>query len=124
MPVSNASRVLRRPRFAQRVTVIRRSQTVGDDGRGVITETTLTPIGVITAGSVQPLVQVEDSTHARNNITVHCVERLLDPTAGHQPDIILYQGNRYVVTKTYDWSTYGAGFYAAEADLQDLVSAS
>jgi len=124
MPLLDVSDVLLDPMFCEQLNITRRTQTVGSDGRAVITETILEPYGVVTAGSVEPLVRDEDYEHAKNNITVHAYGfRLLDPTEGYQPDIVNFQGKQYVVRKSYNWSQYGVGFTAADCEMLSLVNA-
>ncbi len=124
MPLLDVSDVLLDPMFCVQLSITRRAATVGTDGLAIITDTTLTPHGVVTAGSVEPFVRDPDFEHAKNNITVHAYNfRLLDPTDGYQPDIVNYEGNQYVVRKSYNWSSYGAGFTAADCEMLGLVNA-
>ena len=116
----NVTRVLRNRNFCKTLNVTRRASTVTEQGLTAIVETTLTPLGVVVAGSVPPFVQDTDYQHARNTITVYTQERLLDPALSHQPDIVNESGNRYIVRRVYDWSTWGSGWYAAECELLDL----
>jgi len=120
MPLLDVSEVLDDPMFNEVLTVIRRQQTISDQGRVVLTSTTFTPIGVVTAGSPEPLLRTEDYQATRNNITVHTKFKLIDATSGlldYQPDTIIWQGSSYLVKKTWDWSKYGAGFTCAECEL-------
>lgn len=120
----NVTRVIRSPRFSKTLNVTRRATTVNQQGLTEIVETTLTPRGVVLAGSTPPFVQETDYQHAQNNLTVYVYkERLLDPATSHQPDIVNHAGNRYVVRRVYDWLEWGAGWCAAECELLDLETA-
>lgn len=120
----NVARVLRSPRFSKKLNITRRATTVSQQGLTEVTETTLEPRGVVLAGSPQPFVQDTDFQHAKNTVTVYVYkERLLDPSTGHQPDIVNHLGNRYVVRRVYDWSEWGPGWCGAECELMDLETA-
>ena len=84
--------------------------------------TDMETVGVVTIGSLRDNPQEADQQHAENWITVHSVDRLIGVANGYQPDLVFYQGQTYIVRKPYNWSRYGAGFYAAECELQDLVA--
>jgi hypothetical protein len=123
MPFLDVSDVLLDPMFCDEIHVIRRSEAVNDSGINETTETSLYPIGVITQGS-PPSVNIEpDAQHAKGAITVHCVMRLYDVTQSYLPDLVVFNGNRYTVERAYNWSNYGAGFFAADCELVPLVSA-
>lgn len=120
MPLLDVSEVLTDPMFNEVITVLRQQQVVDDHGRAQVIPTTFTPIGVVTAGSPDPLLRTEDYQATKNTITVHTQFRLIDATSGvlnYQPDVIIWQGSQYLVKKTWDWSKYGAGFICAECEL-------
>ena len=123
MPDLDVSDLILDPDFADSFTVTRQVQTVGTDGRVTITPSTLNLIGVVTIGSLQPFQQGEDYVNSTKVITVHCQERLIDPITGYSPDVVTYDGDTYLVKKTYNWSRYGRGFYAAECEQQSPVGA-
>lgn len=117
MPLLDVSDVLLDPMFAQVLTVIRRTQNVGENGVVSYTEETLNPVGVITAGSPEALKRADDAQIAKGMIVVHSTIPLRDPDGGFDADTVVWKGNRYVVKKSYDWSDYGNGFTAAECEL-------
>lgn len=120
----NVTRVLRNRNFCKKLNITRRATTVSEQGLTVNTDTTLEPIGVVLAGSTPPFVQDTDYAHAQSTITVYVYkERLLDPAAGHQPDIVNHLGNRYIVRRVYDWNDWGAGWCAAECEMLNLETA-
>jgi len=121
MPLLDVSDVLLDPMFAQRLHVIRRTQSVGSDGVVAFTETILNPVGVITAGSPSNLERAPDAQVSKGTITVHSTIALLDPTSGGDADAILWHGTQYVVKKSYDYSDYGNGFTMAECEITEAV---
>ena len=121
MPDLDVSEVLLDPDFADCFVVTRQKQTVDQTGRTVISTVDMELIGVVTIGSLQPFSQDEAYINSTKSIVVHCQERLIDPINGFSPDIVTYNGDRYLVKKAYNWSRYGSGFYAADCEQQTSV---
>lgn len=124
MPLLDVSEVLADPDFNEVLNVIRRQQTIDMHGRAVLTETTFTPYGVVTSGNPDPLLRTVDYEAEKNTIRVHTTFVLIGVQNGvtdYQPDVILWNGNRYLVNKTWDYSKYGAGFIAADCELMQAT---
>lgn len=128
MPLLDVSDVLLDPMFAEMfgLQVLRRSETINGFGESVVSAEELNPQGVVTAGSAKPFDRFADGQVMPNTITVHSYAfRMIGPAVGYQPDIIVWQGSQYVVTKSYDYSLFGAGFTAADCEAmnyQDFVT--
>ena len=123
MPLLDVSEVLSDPDFSQVITIQRNAQTVNAQGRAVDNVSTFTIQGVITIGPLDPLVLNTDAAFTRKSIAVHTRTQLYDVTSGFEPDNVLFEGNVYLVKRVYPWNQYGAGFYAADCEMQDLVTA-
>lgn len=132
MPRLNVARVLRSRCFASRLDVVQRAVTVGANGLMVVSETALDPkpVGVVVQGSPKGMTQEPDSSYTGKAIIVYVYQaRLYDitmaqaPNSQRQPDLVVYKGNRYVVRAVYDWSDWGAGWYAADCELLDVETA-
>lgn len=119
MPDLDVSDVLTDPMFAQQLVVKRRVETVGTNGRGSVSITTVTPApwGVIIPQSDSPLVRGPDQQHLPALIQVHTEYRLrsLEPDA--QPDIVVWRGADYIVNRIYPFTDYGAGFMCADCSM-------
>jgi galactose-6-phosphate isomerase len=50
------------------------------------------------------------------DIVVHTTFRLRGPTRGFQPDVVIWNGNRYVVRDIRDWTQFGVGYIRAECE--------
>lgn len=123
MPFLDVSELLTDPDFCEKISVLRRTQTIGNDGNAVESENNLYLIGVVTAGAMTNYDIDPNSERARNFITVHMKHHLFGPSNGQAADIIEWAGNQYVVRKFNNWSKYGRGFFAAECEMIDLESA-
>lgn len=131
MPDLDVSDVLLSSDIAgQDFIVVRRQTSVDQHGRAQVTETRFGPDqGCV--GSVQPedspLVREEGYQAALDAITVITSFRLRGPAKnpdGSQwmPDLVLWDGNSYVVETTNDYATFGAGTIEARCvsiDYQD-----
>ena len=113
----DVSDILDDPDFLTGVQLKQRVRTIGDDGRSTVVETVTDIFAVVTQGSLAPLTRSSDFELARKNIVVHSRTRLRGPQAGYEPDIVVWKGLEFVVTKSYDWSDFGQGYTAAECDL-------
>lgn len=121
-PMLDVSDVLLDPMFAQTIVIMRRAQTITTGGLAVDTDTTLNTIGVVTISGNKYALE-PDLEREQDNITVHVRVPLRGPANGYEPDVVVWQGNRYTVVKALDWSQYGAGFYAADCEMLDTQTA-
>src|ERR1700694_3507137 len=102
-------------------SVIRRQEIVGANGVPVLTQTTLPKAGdPAIVGSITPtgdnsLVRAEAYSTQSNTIKVITAFRLRGPSKdgtgkSFQPDIVLWNGNHFVVRTLNEWTSFGAGF--------------
>lgn len=124
MPNLNVSFVLDDPAFQDEIEVIRSKEDIGDNGRSQPQVTTFKARAVVTQKGERPFVLEPDSTRQPHAIIVHLRTKLYGVVVDYKPDVVLYQGNRYVVTSVDNWSRYGQGFYAASCEIIDLQTAS
>lgn len=125
MPDLDVSDILLDPDFVEQITVNRIAQTTTTGGIVTPTTTVFTPYAVVTQGSMRDLRREPDYELADAVITVHTrAFRLIGPQPGLEPDVVVWGGDSYVVKKSYNWSHYGAGFTAAECELQATVTTS
>jgi len=112
--------------------VIRRQEIVGDNGVSVLTATSLplpgdAPIvGSITPTGDNSLVRQEAYQTQANTILVITPFRLRGPSkdsggASFQPDVVVWNGNHFVVKTLNEWTSFGAGFVEAECSSIDLI---
>lgn len=111
MPLLDVSSVLLDPDLAEMFTVIRRSESVGSDGRSVITPTTIpNQIGVVTATTPGDLLRRDDGQMMDQKISVVTPFSLRGPGNGFQPDQIIVGGVTFTVTQVLPFRRFGAGF--------------
>lgn len=121
----DVSDVLDDPDFANQLTVIRKTQAVSNSGVAFNPATTNISIyGVVTVGSMLPLQRAADYELAKKIITVHTRTTLFGVQAGYEPDIVVWNGNNYVVKRPNNWSHFGQGFTANECEMVDTQDAS
>lgn len=118
MPMLDVSEVLLDPMFAERLTIIRREEVVGENGRNQLSPTTITPkpVGVVTSESNERIKREDRGQYRDKGIRVHTKFRLRGPSkdaSEFQPDIVQWNGNPYVVAQIDDYSQFGAGFTSA-----------
>lgn len=121
MPQLDLAHVIRSPRFSQQFTVLRRTETVGDNGVAVITVQKFYPIGTVVPGADNQLERGPDQDAAAKSITVHSQFRLQGPAPGKKPDYIWWRGSYFLVTKLDDLSSWGAGWTSAECESATYV---
>ena len=119
MPTLDFSDVILSPELNDRFSVIRRTETVSDlTGRGTITEAqTDNLIGIVTFGAGGNK-RDEDAQNASRTLNVITKFRLREAAPSVQPDVILYDGQRFTITKVEPWHRTGSGFVVAQALLQ------
>lgn len=124
MPQLDVSFLTTDPDFSEALTIIRRTQSAGSNGRAITTETEIipAPFGVVTPGAVSPVYRAAEYESAGDAISVCTNFVLRSAQAGHLPDILVWRGSRYYVQKIMDYSQFGAGFVVAECGLIDPVN--
>jgi len=120
MPALDVAYILSDPTFAETVTIQRRAETVGADGISVQTATDVSISATVTSGSQPVLERNAGGQWQPDTIIVHTTFRLIGPAIGYQPDVVLWNGRRYLVTRTNDYSHYGGGFVRADCRAMDL----
>lgn len=121
MPLLDVTDILFDPDFADTLTCIRQTQTVGDDGIASNATQTVSFVGVVTADSGKELARLAAGSHVSGSILVHTVFRLTNGGPnGIDSDHVVWNGDEYIVTSINDYSTYGAGFICASCDLLPL----
>jgi hypothetical protein len=100
--------------FSDRFDVVRRPETITQTGRSVTSQVTATAYGTLYPTGDNNLVRQADYELGRRTLTCVTTYRLQQAVQGHQPDLVLYRGNQYVVSSCEDFSQYGAGFVVAQ----------
>jgi hypothetical protein len=128
--------------LADSFTVLRRTQTVNDFGIASVASQTITPVyGVVAPSNENELNRFPDLEVQSKAITVVTSFALRgeSETGGttfgaglynadgygegseFQPDIVVWNGNNFIVRALDDWSQYAAGFVLAICTSIDLV---
>jgi hypothetical protein len=108
-------------------TVLRRLETVGEDGRVVLATQKLRMIGHISPTAPNSLVRETAYQMQRSSITVITTYPLMGPARDNgsrwQPDVVLWHTSFYVVAEVNDWSNWGRGFIEAHCtSMQSIES--
>ena len=114
MPTLNVATVLLDMRFADFVTVIRRTQLINQYGEVSIEDVPAYGVPVtITATDSNVLEREDGSQHMSRTHTVVSMFPFRGPAPGAQPDLVEFQGARFIIDKVEPYSRYGAGFTQA-----------
>ncbi len=120
MTLLDVSDVLADPLFASSLVVIRSVQSVGANGRATFAVREIPISGVVTAAQGGLLERMADAGRIRGSIMVHTTFRLFEASGSTDADVVRWQGRDYTVFSVADYSSYGAGFVAAECELKPL----
>lgn len=117
------------PEFFDTFTLIRRLETVGNNGRPTTVDTT-TPnqYGVVTAATPNDLQRLPEADLSLKSITITTKVRLqlASPGSGgssYKADYVQWAGNTYQVKLVEDYSRYGEGYLWAIAQSIDYTPA-
>lgn len=122
MPMIDMSAALCNPFTIDQFNVIRRTETVNDNGRGVLTPTTIQGVyGVVTQEKVKEIHRRDDGSLPSAIIGIVTKFALTNNVQGLQADIVLWHGNQWLVQEIMDYSSWGEGFIKATGFLQDVV---
>lgn len=126
MPQIDVTRLTRSPMIAgSAFQVQRRRQVVNRFGETVTRTTLLDGVGAVYPSGDNSLVRQADYEVQANTITVVTTFRLQGAAAvgstNYLPDLVIWNGNPYLVSTVNDFSQYGAGFIEAECSSQSMV---
>lgn len=115
MPNLDVSDVILDPMFAELLTIKRRTQVVGTNGRAQRTQTIITPkpAGVVTSEANENLKRMDFGQYRPNTIRVHTPFRLSGPAPGKEADVVTWNGDDYIVVQVDNYSHFGRGFISA-----------
>lgn len=106
--------------FVNQFEVVRRQEHVSQFGRAeVIAEPTQFALGTIFPTGDNSLQRQADFETSSKTMTIITRYPLRTSSPGYQPDIVLYQGNTYIVQSVKDWMQIGSGFVEAEVTSLD-----
>jgi len=117
MPLLNLARVARNPRFVQSVLRIVRQESVNEYGENELITTKSMIKATITMANPNDLNRFTDATTYIKAINVITTTELNADRIGYQPDIIIFQGDSYIIKGTFTYSENG--FTRAIAVLSD-----
>lgn len=122
MPSLDVSELLTDDLFIETVTVLRRKETLVK-GRPVLTVTTFPDV----LASVQPkdtviggnfIERAPDMQYRGSNLIIYTKFRLrgesLQATDNYQPDVVIWNGDHFLVGLTNDYSHFGGGYIQGE----------
>lgn len=125
MATLDVTEILSDPDFCDTVTITRETETIGSNGRPIITtETFPGVVGVIVAGHGDMLKRFPELTRVEGSVMVYTTFRLAAATQTTQADQMTWNGVNYRLTALNDWTNFGAGFVSAIFTMTDLLEAS
>jgi hypothetical protein len=98
------------PSFMDCFTVVRRTEIIGQYGRPTTSEKRFEAIGVVVPSSPNDLERLPEIQYMNKAITIYTQCRLQGPSAGYQPDEVVWHGSQFMVRALDDYSGYGRGF--------------
>jgi hypothetical protein len=118
MPNIDVSELIGDPDFSTTIGVVRSFEELDEHGRNVIKETYEDDVvAVVIAGGGQALALLPDGARISDSIVVYCQKPLQAATESTRGDIVVWNGSRYLVKISKDWSAWGAGFYNATCEF-------
>jgi len=98
----------------------RASQVVNENGLAINTAITKKFAGIVTNDAGDILQRIATGEWIKGSITIHTKFILSDGSNGYTADIVIWQGQRYTVSNTQNYSHFGRGFSASSCDLIPL----
>ncbi len=96
--------------------VIRRTDTVGDNGRSTMATQRFNGIvGIVVPGDPGKLLRTPEAGITQRAVTITTLFRLRAISDGVQPDQVVFEGVVHTVTAVKAWTSMGDGFVKAVA---------
>lgn len=113
------------PDLADTFVVLQRKDTVGTNGRTVITSTKVAgQLGIFCTASRNDLERLDDEQRMGRHMSVVTKFRLQGPSPGRQPDIVQWNGSDFIVQFVDLYTNYGPGFIQAIIGSIDSIDPS
>lgn len=110
----DVSSLLLDPDFTDRVTLIRRTADVDENGELILSERQSRITVVVEAGDTETLLRFPEAARFSDLITVYYRGILTAEQVGGYADIIIWHSKRYQVKEiAEDWSNWGPGWTKA-----------
>jgi hypothetical protein len=110
------------PDFTQLVDIITSIETVNSGGLAVRTlKTDSGVVAIVQSNGGEKLIRLADGSRISDAINIWCRHSLHAATAKTAADIVVWEGQRYVVKVSNDWSQYGIGWFKATCEFLGTV---
>lgn len=107
--------VLFDPDFNSSFNIIRRVETIGQNGRVSYSQQVIPASGVVTSTGQNTLHRREDYQIGMRGISIVCSMPLLTNTTGKTADVVEWLGSQYLVEHCDLYPQFGTGWYQVEA---------
>ena len=122
MPSLNVTLPLTNPLLSDKFHVVRRTQSIGDNGRLVIAaQTFYNVVGVVTAGGANDLDRGENYEIQSRSINVVTRFPLLGVADDNLPDVVVWRGGLFLLKHIDYYGHFGPGFVQAECESQNKI---
>lgn len=101
------------PDFMDSMTAYRRAQTVGDNGRATVDESSVPFDGVVCNDTGDTLQRGSDAARVAASINITTPFALRIAGDDNDADVVEWDGRRYTVVTLADYGRFGAGFCTA-----------
>lgn len=95
------------PDLVQTITRTQRVQTINAYGEVAVTSTSTSILAVVTSPGKTGLMRLEDAQTYQDTIRVVTSSPLNAGVVGQQPDLIVWNGQTYIVVLTNDYQAFG-----------------
>lgn len=121
MSLVDPSEILLDPDLVSQFSILRRAETVSQQGRGVLSTLQYPVIGNVQATGSNSLVRADGYSQQLKTIKVVTRFRLRGVAVqinnvNYQPDLVVWRGETFIVKMLEDYSEYGHGFVEAECE--------
>jgi len=119
--------VLSNPMLLDTFNVIRRIETVNNNGESVLSLSATTGVNGVVKPIGDRLDRKADEDSSQKDLRIFTRFALRGsardgvPT-NWKPDLVFWEGNNFTVVNVRDWGRYGVGYIAAECNALELVS--
>jgi len=130
MPSLDLSEAYLEPSFLDTFQVVRRVETISQEGRSVVSTTRINATGVVDAASPNDLQRLGDMQFVDGAISIVTKFKLFDASqqvqngknTSYQPDLVFWAGAYYLVRTLENYSRYGIGWVQAICIEQTYVA--
>lgn len=116
----DVSDLLLDPDFIDNLTLIHRTASVSSSGHTVLVESSQVTVGSVQPANGQQIMRLPEALQSSDVRAFYIKAVIQSDGSAQYPDVILFQGGRYLIKQVEQWLNFGAGWNMGICVREDI----